>query len=334
MLPLDKQLPETDGGSTDDPDLSVVIVNYNGRPFLKECLDSLHDAFNGYSWEVIVVDNASADGSREYLRSRRDIRLIESEANTGFTGGNNIGVGSARGKFALLLNSDTVCLTPLDPLLACLDDDRVGVAGCALSYADDRVQLSVGYDHTPLRVVLSWLGLGSLGFRLRAFCRLEMDPGYYRYQHRSIDWVSGACLLTRTELWRRIGGLDEMFFMYCEDVDYCRRVRAEGYEVMYTPAARIRHYEAAGKAWVGGVALKRTARSYLLFMRKHFGRASQLFVAAALGLVFMLRSVLYRIGALVRGTDAVRDEKCLAYRNAGIYLFRHGLGTRVIEARI
>jgi len=69
-------------------------------------------------------------------------------------------------------------------------------------------------------------------------------------------------------------------------------------------------------------------------MRKHFGRASQLFVAAALGLVFMLRSVLYRIGALVRGTDAVRDEKCLAYRNAGIYLFRHGLGTRVIEARI
>jgi GT2 family glycosyltransferase len=342
MNALAEPVSATTGGHLDDPLgddplVSVVVVNFNGLALLGGCLDSLRSAFVTCAFEVIVVDNASTDGSRDYLRSRRDIRLIESEVNTGFSGGNNIGVRSARGKFVLLLNNDTVCLGPLDPLLECMDDARCGVAGCALYFGDGRLQPSVGRDHTPLRVVLSWLGLGSLGsigVRLKAASWFETDPGYYRHRQRPVDWVSGACLLTRADIWRRIGGLDEAFFMYCEDVDYCRRVRAAGFEVSYTPAAGIRHYEAAGRPWVGRVALLRTARSHLVFMGKHYGSASQLFVGASLGLVLLSRSLVYRLMAWAQPGDGVIREKIGAYFDAAAYLFSHALTRNAAGAAV
>ena len=312
-------------GESGDPHVSIVIINYNGLKFLRDCLESLPGIFGHWSCEVIVVDNASTDGSTEYLRARSDIRLIESTVNSGFCGGNNQGVCSARGKFVLLLNNDTVCLSALAPLLECMADESCGVAGCTLYYADGRLQPSVGYDHTPIRVVLSWLGLGALGLSINAASRVERDIDYYRQKHGQVDWVSGACMLTRRDLWGRLGGFDESFFMYCEDVDYCRRVRAAGYNVSYTPEADIRHYEGGGAAWVGRMALLRTVRSYLLFMRKHFGCMAQLFVATSLGAVLLVRSLTYQVIARSKPCDDVVKEKRGAYLEAARYLLTHAL---------
>lgn len=317
------------------PHLSVIVVNYNGLRFIDGCISTIAHALREIPHEIIIVDNGSSDGSAEYIRGQfPHARLFVSEVNLGFTGGNNLGVQHARAEHVLLLNNDTECQADLTPLIDCMNETRVGVAGCALSYADGRIQHSVGYEHTPCRVVLSWLGSAQFGGWKPLKRLLETEDAYYKTEHRSIDWVSGACLLTRTDLWRRLGGLDERFFMYCEDVDYCRRVRAQGLDVIYTPRTRVLHYEGAGKAWIGQVALQRTARSYLIYMRKHFGAAAQFFVGSVLGAIFMSRSVAYKVRLARSSRDNVTAEKCSAYWSVGAYLIRGCLGRSRVEQRI
>jgi len=307
------------------PLVSVVIVNYNGLRFLPECLASLKRAFIKYRFEIIVVDNASQDGSREYLRTQEDIRLIESSTNTGFTGGNNIGALRARGKLLLLLNNDTQCLTSLDDFVGIMNDERIGVAGCALVYADGRMQSSVGYDHTPLRIVFSWMGLGRIGGDKSIFSRYHTEANFYLSDHRGVDWVSGACLLTRTELWRQLGGLDDNLFMYCEDVDYCYRICLAGFEVAYSSQAKVLHFEGGDRPWAGALTLTRTARSYLLLMRKRYGRSVQCGVAIGLGVIFHLRSLAYRLSSFSKSDNGIIRDKMFAYCQAGKYLICHAL---------
>lgn len=315
--------------------VSVVIVNFNGLRFLRSCLDSIIVALQGISHEIIVVDNASVDGSCDFLAAEfAHVRLIQSYENLGFTGGNNLGAKNALGQFLLLLNNDTECKSHLGSLIDCLSDPAVGAAGCLLKYGDGRLQLSVGYEHTPSRIVLSWLGLSRFFKHLTIFSRVQTDLAFYAQKQENLAWVSGACLLTRADIWHQLNGLDEQFFMYCEDVDYCRRVRGLGFRVVFDPYSEVTHYEGAGKAWIGELALMRTARSCLLYTDKHFGRPSRFFVGTLLGSIFLARFLAYSIMYLTAVKNIVISQKIRAYGRAGIYLITRGLGLQGFEAKI
>ncbi len=315
--------------------LSVIIVNYNGKHFLEICLYSLIHALGQISYEIIVVDNASQDGSAEFLETQFPaVRLVKSAINLGFTGGNNLGAQSAQGRYLLLLNNDTQCTNDLSALLRILDDTKIGVVGCLLTYGDGRLQLSVGYEHTPLRIVLSWLGISALFDQVHSFARMQADPAFYRLEHAAVDWVSGACLLTRRDLWLQLEGLDDEFFMYCEDVDYCRRVRDLGYRVAFSPQTTVIHYEGAGKPGIVEMALLRTARSYLIYTNKHFGSGSRMIVGVLLGLIFWLRALVYGTSNTFGTRGDMLAQKFRAYARAGGYLITRGLGLFKIQPKI
>jgi GT2 family glycosyltransferase len=314
------------------PDVSVLIVNYNGLRFLEDCFKSIETAFTRYRYEIVVVDNASSDGSQAFLREQAGIRYVESTDNLGFTGGNNRAAQEATGRVLLLLNNDTRVEQCLDPLIDQALLPQVGAVGARLQYGDGRIQFSAGFAHTPLRLVLSWLGLEKYHRLPSVFRRMQTNPDYYGESHERIDWVSGACLATRREIWQKLGGMDESFFMYCEDVDYCLRVQNEGFCTSYVADTLVTHYEGAGRPWIGEAALKRTSRSYYLFLKKHFGAGVALLTMMALSLVFSMRSSMFGIINLLdfnKHASPVRKDKAKAYRLVAkqFFLFSFGIET-------
>ncbi|MCJ7602649.1 MAG: glycosyltransferase [Desulfobulbaceae bacterium] len=310
---------------TDNILVSIIIVNYNGRNFLDDCITSIKK-FVSVPYEIIIVDNASADGSCDYIKtSWPDIKLVESKDNSGFTGGNNLGVSHARGNLVFLLNNDTKLLS--DIKLACgmfSADPNLGVVGGRLYYGNGRQQFSIGLEHSPLRIILSWAGAKKATMLPSLFRREILDEKSYTLPHCSVAWVSGACLITRRELWLELQGLDEQYFMYIEDVDYCKRVRLAGYRVAYTPELEVVHYEGAGKAWVGDMALTRTLRSYLIYTEKFYGSFSALFLRLGLSLIFLLRALAYRAKLTINKSDVILD-KFKASWNASMKLLFNGL---------
>jgi GT2 family glycosyltransferase len=297
--------------------LSILIVNYNGLRFLRDCLDSVQQHVH-CPHEVIIVDNASSDDSVAFIRENYPaVNLIASQVNTGFTGGNNLAARAAKGDLLLLLNNDTVILSDIQPAVDRFASERVGSVGVHLCYGDGRNQPSAGYAHTPARLFLSWLGLGGVNFLPTLFRRVETKLEFYQQDQADLAWVSGAFLLTPRALWESLGGLDERYFMYVEDVDYCHRVRQAGYEVAYMAGVDVMHYEGAGREWIGEMALMRTVTSYSLFLNKYYGKGVARLTKLGLGLVFLLRALAYRARARGRGMLA---EKWHAYSKAGRYL--------------
>ncbi len=304
------------------PQVSVVIVNYNGASYIGACLDGIGGAFARHSYEVIVVDNASTDDSLALLRARTDIRLVASPTNDGFAGGNHRGVAVARGALLLLLNSDTVICDTLDALAERIADGA-GAAGPRLLYADGSLQPSFGNEHAPWRIVLSWLVPSGLPWVGSLCSRVELRSDRYRERREDMAWISGACLMTRRDTWDRLGGLDLSYFMYCEDVDFCAGIRALGLPLVYEPACQLVHLEGGGRRWIGEAALGRTCRSYLHFVQKHYGRRQLLPFRIALGMVLLMRALALAVmTVLPRGRrDTVLVEKRRAFARWGLWLF-------------
>ena len=238
------------------PDVSIVIVSFNAREDLERCLASLRDAPPARSHEIIVVDNASTDGSAEAARRFANVRVIETGANKGFAGGNNIGIRASTGTNVLLLNSDTlVPAGAVDALLSALDrHPDVAVVGPRLVDGEGRAELSFGPMVSPIGQLRQKLAYG----RIETITRREQYP----------DWVTGACLLVRRTDADAAGLLDERYFMYLEDVDFCAAIRARGRRILFTPAVQITHLR--GRSWASRAANLRTFyESNLVFYRKH-----------------------------------------------------------------
>lgn len=303
--------------------LSILIVNYNGKRFLADCLDSVRKYVH-CEYEVIIVDNASADDSVDYIRATfPEVKLIASPVNTGFTGGNNLAAEAARGELLLLLNNDTLILSNIQAALDRFQQADVGAAGVHLCYADRRNQASVGYEHTPTRMLLSWAGLSGVGVLPTLFRSLETAPEFYQRDHSDVAWVSGAFLLTRRVLWEQLGGLDERYFMYVEDVDYCRRVRQRGYRIAYLAQVHVLHYEGAGKPWIGEAALLRTMNSYTLYLGKYYARPAAWLTKRSLGLLMLARATAYALRCLVTSSPLLQEKRA-AYHRAGLFLLQSG----------
>lgn len=253
------------------PRLSIVIVNFNAREHLERCLASLAADPPQAAFEIIVVDNGSSDGSAEMLRGRPGVVFVPLGKNVGFSAGNNAGIARARGELLLLLNSDTVVPHgALDRLIARLDaHPRAAIAGPRLVDDEGKAELSFGRMISPLAELRQKL-LGALYARRVGAAVRRIEAMTRREQQ--VDWVSGACLLVRHDVAREAGGLDERFFLYTEDVDFCASVRALGWQVLFTPAAEVVHSRGRSRASAPGAASAAYRRSHLAFYEKHHPR--------------------------------------------------------------
>jgi len=240
--------------------LSIIVVSFDARADLERCLDSLRASPPRTPHEVIVVDNGSSDGSAEAARRRAGVRVIENGANVGFAAANNVGIRASRGDLLLLLNSDTVMPAgAIDRLIAELEADATAaVAGPRIVDANGVAELSFGRMISPLN---EW--------RQK---RLQRDRGRIAQLTRRRghpDWVSGACLLVRRADAEAVGLLDERFFMYTEDVDFCASIRARGRTVRFTPDVEVVHARGRSAAAAPKATADAYRRSQLAFYQKH-----------------------------------------------------------------
>lgn len=247
---------------TSEPGLSIVLVNYNGGLFLQVCLDSIRERTRDMEVEVVVVDNGSTDGSLDAAAAAFPrVRIIRNERNLGFGAANNRGWRSCRGKLVLFMNTDVVLgsgtLERLRDVLA--EAPSVGAAGPALLQAPGIYQVSCGKKST------FWRELFRKSLLNR---RLRRTAGRGRTV-RSVDWVSGAFLLARREALEAVGGFDEKFFLYFEDIDLCLRIKTAGWKVVYAPGAPSFHEGGASAAAAPLRNRYEYRKSQILFYRKH-----------------------------------------------------------------
>jgi GT2 family glycosyltransferase len=256
--------------------LSVIIVNWNVRDLLRTCLHSLKDL--APDSEVIVVDNASCDGSVEMLRAEfPDVRVIANATNAGFGAANNQALKESSGRYVLFLNPDTeVRPAAIQRLLAFVDQrPRAACVGPMLLNPDGSVQSSRrGFPRLSTFLVESTVlqrylkGLPSL----RRFYRSEAATD----GPQQVDWLVGACLLVRRSALDEVGPFDERFFMYSEEMDLCYRLRQAGYEVWYVPEAEVIHHEGASSRQDLFRRNVHFHESRYRFFEKHHGLAAAL----------------------------------------------------------
>lgn len=243
------------------PDLSVIIVNWNTRQLLLDCLRSL--VTSHLQLEVFVVDNASSDNSVAAVRANfPDVRVIENVVNRGFAAANNQAISQSRGRYVLLLNSDTVVLTgALERLVAFADaHPTVGVVGAQLLNGDGTLQPS----WAAFPSLLSEL----LGKNLRSRRPYAKIAGGMAY---AVDWVGGAALLTRRAAIEQAGLLDEHYFMYSEETDWCYRIKQCGWEICYLPTASVVHFGGQSSRQASLRMKTELYRSKLRFFEQHYG---------------------------------------------------------------
>jgi GT2 family glycosyltransferase len=259
-----------------------VIVSYNASADLDNCLRSLHDAPPRTSHEIVVVDNASQDDSAGMVRRRwPGVRVIELARNIGFAAANNVGIRQTSGELILLLNSDTlVPAGAIDRLIHAFHElPGASIAGPRLVNGTGKPELSFGRMIGPLAELRQKTIVGLAGHS-----RIEAMTS----RPKVVDWVSGACLLVRRADAEAVGLLDERYFMYCEDVDFCAAIRGRGGRVYFTPAAEIVHLRGRSGKSDPRATEDAYRNSQLAFYRKHHPRWTPL-LKAYLGLRGKLR---------------------------------------------
>ena len=310
-------------------DLSVVIVNYNTRDLLLSCLKSLYQVSSKITFEVIVSENGSTDGSEEAVR--RDFPqtlLIQNGRNLGFGSAMNQGVAQARGKYLALLNPDTVIPADTLPFILNYLDSRkdIGALGCRLVGRDGRTQLSCARFPTPLRVF-------SLFTRLDRILRIPLFQTYYDrinwrpfslqdWNHdetREVDTVLGAFFVMQLHIFKQVGGFDKRYFMYYEEVDLFRKIRAIGHRVIFLHEVYVVHY--GGESTKQEYAQMRfeQQRSLLQYLQKWHGT-----VAAEVSRWFLVLLAFLRLGWVVVSSKgrSLGNSKRLRLRNTAFVMLR------------
>lgn len=254
-------------------DLSIIIVNYNVKEFLLNMLDSVQKATKTISAEIIVVDNASDDGSVESIKEKfPSVKLIVNEKNVGFGAANNIAMLHASGKYFLLINPDTIVRedTFIKMISFFEQNPEAGIAGCKVLNADGSLQLACrrGFPG-PWTSFTKVMGLSTLFPKSRLFARYNLT---YLDENKTyeVDAVSGAFMMLRKEVYDKIGGFDQEFFMYGEDLDLCYRTQQAGYKVFYVHSTEIIHYKGESTKRSSMDETKVFYDAMHLFVRKHF----------------------------------------------------------------
>lgn len=255
-------------------DLSIIILNYKQKGLVKYCLKNLLSLDIPLSHEIIVVDNASADGTGEMIKNEfMGVKLIEAKTNQGFSAGNNLGINKAQGKYLLILNPDLTILS--DAILKLYrfmeDHPEVGMSGPKILNPDASLQYTCSRFpdwRLPFyrRTFLSKTKTG------QKWSEYYLMTDWDHQSNRPVDWLFGACLMVRKSALEKVGRLDERFFLYMEDLDWCRRFWEQGFEVWYVAGAKVIHYHQRLSAEVSILwsLFSKTARIHLISWLKYF----------------------------------------------------------------
>jgi N-acetylglucosaminyl-diphospho-decaprenol L-rhamnosyltransferase len=296
--------------------LSIVIVNWNVRELLGHCLHSIFQPpTSNFQVEVIVVDSASSDGSAAMVEEEfPQVHLIANSENVGFTVGSNQGIAVSRGRYILLLNPDTeVVDDALATMVEYMDNHhQVGVLGPQLLNPDGSIQSSrhrfptLATAFLESTVLQQWLPHN----RVIKHYYMADRPGD---EVQEVDWVTGACLLARREAIEEVGLLDEGFFMYSEELDWCRRIKAQGWQIVYLPTARVIHYGGQSSEQVKSFQHIQFQRSKIRYFRKHHGswqaEVLRLFILAT----YLYQLIVEAFKWLVGHKRPLRAERVRAY---------------------
>lgn len=253
-------------------DLSIIIVNWNTRDLLRQCLKSLYENLTGLSYGIFVVDNGSTDDSPAMVKDEfPTVKLIPNRSNLGFARANNLAIRAAEGRFFLLLNSDTLVKKgAVEGLVETIEaDSSIGIAGLQLLNADGSLQNSICSFPSLLTELTN-----------KSLLRLLLPSKYPGKEHQirgpiEVDAIIGSCMLVRREATEQIGLLDEDFFFFFEETDWCLRMHKAGWKVVFDPRYSIFHLQGKSAAVVNARARIEYWRSRYAYFAKHFSRISQ-----------------------------------------------------------
>jgi GT2 family glycosyltransferase len=298
-------------------DVSIIIVAWNVRKLVHDCLKSVYEHTQTVDFEVIYVDNASEDGSVQMVKENfPDVRIIENDRNNGFIKANNQGIEISKGRYVLLLNSDTILLNNAIAKTVKFADDnpQAAVVGCRVLNSDQTLQRTCFMYPSLLNTFLSATYLYKVFPRSRFFGREHMTWCDFN-EPMEVETVCGCYSLVRKEAIEQVGLMDERYFVYGDDPDWCYRFKKKDWKIMFSPDGRIIHY--------GGQTTSRKARAFrlqlegskLIFMKLHRSKAA--FPAACLmtALFFLLRVPYWLVMGVFR-----RNRRRMSIQNVGTYL--------------
>lgn len=262
-------------------DLSIIIVNYNTKKLTFECIESIYKSNMNYQFEIYMVDNNSSDDSVQVIKDNfPKVNVIANKENVGFSRANNQAIQLSKGRYVLLLNSDTIVReTTLDTIIKFMDDYKdVGVTGCKVILPDGTLDKAChrGFP-TPDASFYYMTGIAK---------KFPNNPRFNKY-HKSylnlneiheIDCLVGAFMMVRREAIDEVGMLDEEFFMYGEDIDWCYRIKEAGWKVYYYPHVSIVHYKGASSKKKPTKIVYEFHRAMYLFHKKHFAKRYNIFI--------------------------------------------------------
>jgi hypothetical protein len=295
------------------PDVSVIIVNWNTKGLLRDCIKSVYQQAGNIAYEVIVVDNASSDGSVEMVRREfPQVRLIAEKINHGYAGGMNRGMEVACGRYFLLLNSDIIiCDRAIEKTVQYADKHpEAAIVGCQVRDSNAMVQKTFVRFPSLLNLLLDTVGLSRLFSNNRFFGR-EWMVWCQRDTEREVDFISGVFMLARRQAVEEVGLMDEAFFFFFEETDWCRRFSKAGWKMLFWPGAKVMHVHGGGQSrkMANFNMLIQYRRSKLIFFRKHYGIVQYFLARLLLTVHSGLRFLMWGVLRLYRGL-AGRDTKC------------------------
>jgi len=258
--------------------LSIIIVNYNCGKYLKECITSIYNKCSSFTFEIIIFDNNSSDDSLNFLENNfKEVILLKNDKNLGFAGGNNKATRNAEGEYLLLLNNDTVILENIYPLFSFFENDNeIGVLGIKMLNSQQKYIPSFGKFPSPI----SLLKFSNLNYNSTEF----LTGNFNGKNHIQVDWVSGSFLMMKNKDWQQVKGLDEDYFMYVEDVDFCKKIAQIGKKTVLVPSISYIHHI--------GFNTKREInliKGYFLYSSKHFNKFEQIIAKLSLSFNYAVK---------------------------------------------
>ncbi|MDO8452547.1 MAG: glycosyltransferase family 2 protein [bacterium] len=291
-------------------DISVIVLNYKTKELSVKCVESIFKFTKGLDFEVILVDNNSLDGSKEHFRdfakkfNDERLKVFANTVNSGFTGGNNFGLKKSRGEYILFLNSDTELMeNSIEKCIKFLKTNPgVGAIGCQLKNLDGTLQRNGGHFPTLLKVKAWMLFLDDLPIVKDLFPSYHPPASFFAKSHYQ-DWLTGAFFLMPRGVLNEVGGWDDDYFMYVEDVDLCWRIKKAGYKVYYFAGTAIKHIGSASSS--SDMSILRELKNLKLFYRKNLPSWQMPFLVLFLMLGSLLRLILFRKGVYAKAITSI-----------------------------
>jgi len=282
-------------------DVSIVIVNWNTRAIVSNCLRSVFEETDKIKFEVIIVDNASTDGSVEMIREEfPEVIIICNKSNRGFAAANNQGIQIGRGEYVLLLNSDTIILDNAisKSIFFARNNPKAAVTSCRVLNSDKTLQPTCFMFPSICNMILSSTYIYKIFPKNRFFGRERMS-WWKRNDVRDVDAVTGCFMLVRKDAIGEIGNMDERFFMYAEETDWCYRFKQAGWQVMFMPDAEIIHLHKGSSKKIESTMRLQLSGSILLFFEKHKSRTQYILACLFTALFFFARVPYWFVIAII-----------------------------------